>query len=160
MEDAICVLHFCLTISSFFIFSLVTYSLYSFRFLLKEFFKGEKNSLELIIVCRHFIFNLFKLEKNVFMRCNHFSHFCEYPDDPDIDFYSSFTVKNAGKHRDALFGETIWRMTQSHFFGIGGRNLRPPIFQLFSAVIVNIKSCGNLEMFLRTASLSRLVSTP
>src|SRR6187401_2374074 len=65
------------------------------------------------------------------MRMQHFTHFNEYPHDPDVDFYSSICIQDTGQHEDPMFGKGKWGMSHPHNFRIGGRKLRPPFFEFF-----------------------------
>jgi len=50
----------------------------------------------------------------------------------DVDLYGAVASQNAGEHGNALLSEGIGSSANAHFGRrIGGRNLRPPILELF-----------------------------
>jgi hypothetical protein len=65
---------------------------------------GFKNDLKLSIV---FFLYLFDLPSQIFMGSQDLSKPGEGPHDLNIDLDGPFTIENAGKHGNAIFGEGI-----------------------------------------------------
>jgi hypothetical protein len=100
------------------------------------------------------------LAAQVFVSGEHGAELQKGTHDGDVNLHGAITVKNAGEHGYAVFGESMWKIaaaTAALFFDIPDWNIKE---SRSDEVTRNMKSFGNLRKFLATALFKLKVVTP